>query len=324
MPKQPPTLPTIVINVEKAHQAIAALQAAAKHKKALTKKSPAKKGPPKKQPGKNAPATKKTIVKKVSAKKGPVKKAPPKKTIAKKAPAKNFPGRGFERSSLDIYYAQKANVIMEWIAHHPVFGTKEYEDQIPDIVDDIMACNSIPWSPSCPDWPSMVEDGLVDPIHQSGAEKIMRNIVLPDELRKKLESLEAQPTRRSSRVQDSKVQKDQADKVSVLCDWCNDDDNEWFYGINEMHQMDLFTENGIHLAYEILKDFNHHRSARDFLGFYTTQPSSLIGYVPRQLSQEKRAEILSSCYLLKKPRWARIDDGESPVSDGESPVSESD
>ncbi len=129
--------------------------------------------------------------------------------------------------------------------------------------------------------------------------------------------------RRSSRVQDSKVQKDQADKVSVLCDWCNDDDNEWFYEIDEMEQMDLFTENGIHVSYENLKDFNHHRSARALLGFYTTQPLPLIGYLPSQLSQEKRAEILGSCYLVKKPRWARIDDGESPVS-VESPFSESD
>ena len=56
--------------------------------------------------------------------------------------------------------------------------------------------------------------------------------------------------RRSERVLNSKVQKDQADKVSVLCDWCNDDDNEWFYGINETHQMDLFTEKRIHVPYE--------------------------------------------------------------------------
>jgi hypothetical protein len=52
--------------------------------------------------------------------------------------------------------------------------------------------------------------------------------------------------------------KDQAEKVSVLCDWCND--NEWFCGINEMHQMDLLTENGIQLSYENLKDFNCHQS----------------------------------------------------------------
>jgi hypothetical protein len=28
----------------------------------------------------------------------------------------------------------------------------------------------------------------------------------------------------------------------------------------------------------------------------------------------QKAEILNSCYLLKQPRWARCDDGESPVS----------
>ena len=59
------------------------------------------------------------------------------------------------------------------------------------------------------------------------------------------------------------------------------------------------------------------RSARALLGFYTTQPLPLIGYLPSQLSQEKRAMILSSSYLLKKPRWARIDDGESPVSESD-------
>ena len=116
MPKQPPTLPTLVINVEKALKNIAALKAAAMRNKAAAKKSPAKKGPPKKLPGKKAPA--------------------PKKTIVKKAPAHPTLVVGDKKQK---ELAQRADALLEWISLQP----HEFTD---DEIAEMFEANSIPCS----------------------------------------------------------------------------------------------------------------------------------------------------------------------------------
>jgi hypothetical protein len=164
-------------------------------------------------------------------------------------------------------------------------------------INEVFEANGIPYSA---DYHFMVEDGLFPRATGRKMLEYLTGFDVPENLKETLEVLgpiKERPTRRS----------EQAEKVSVLCNWCND--NEWFFGLHVMHQMDLFTENGIKLSIENLNDFNLHKSTHVLL-----KSLSLLEHLPKKLSQQNKAEIINSCNLLKKPRWARIDDGESPVS----------
>lgn len=196
--------------------------------------------------------------------------------------------------------AQKADALIQWMA---LYSHEFTHDEI----NEVFEANGIPYSA---DYHFMVEDGKYPRATGRKMQEYLNGFVIPESLKETLEVLgpiKERPTRRSERLISHPPPKDQAEKLSVLCDWCND--NEWFFGLHVMHQMDLFTENGIKLSIENLNDFNLHKSTHDLL-----KSLSLLEHLPKKLSQQKKAEIINSCNLLKKPRWARIDDGESPVS----------
>ncbi len=122
------------------------------------------------------------------------------------------------KKSLVKKLAQKADALVGWMSLQPhEFTTDE--------IEEIFHANSIPWTPSEPDYTSMVEDGLYPRASAREILEYQRGVVLPESLREKLQEIikvtNIQPVyNRPEDLSDSSCpKKDQAVKISVLCKW---------------------------------------------------------------------------------------------------------